>query len=147
MIRDMPSSSQDDAQTSDKTFTVSDDGYIRLSFGELQSVNLRHLISGLDEDMPTDISAGAVIAMITGFTEWITPKSPAITIGWDWKMHVAHNRVQLQRVGDPRSNIMLQDKDRVDVGPTKTALLLEVWIDTLDWESQVQKYIDINYGP
>jgi len=144
MIRHTSSFSQKNLSTSDNTLTVSDDGYIRLSFGELQRINLIHLMSGLDKDMPVDISGGAVVTAITGFTEWVTPTSPAITIGWDWEMDVVHNRIQLRRVSELRSNVMLQDNGRVDMGSTKTALLLEICIDALDWQSEVKKYIDIN---
>ena len=124
---------------------VSMDGYIRLSFAELQTVHLIHLISGLDEDSPAELSGGAILLAITGYTEWVSNTLPAISIGWDWQMDVVHGQVRLRSISEPRSNIMLQDASRLDVGAEKTVALLEAFIDTLNWQVDTHKHIDTRY--
>lgn len=125
---------------------VSDDGYIRLSFAELQTVSLIHLISGLDEESPTTIPGGAMPTEIMGYTEWVSNSVPTITIGWDWQIDADHNRILLRKISEPRSNIMLQDSTGMDVGPAKTLILLEALIDALDWSIEVRSHIDIRYS-
>jgi hypothetical protein len=66
--------------------TISPDGYMRLTFEELQQISLVHLISGLDEDNSALLQEGATFAEITGYTEWAGITSPAISIGWDWRL-------------------------------------------------------------
>ena len=118
------------------------DGYIRLPFTEVKKLFLIHLISGVDQDVPTITSHGAVPTAITGYTEWVSNSAPAITIGWDWQMHALDHCVQLKSLSEPRSNLMLQSVNFSDVGHLKTATLLEAFIDGLSWESEVLKYIN-----
>jgi hypothetical protein len=117
---------------------LSNDGYIRLSFVEIQAIGLTHLISELDQDAPTLRCDGAMATAITGYTEWISTTKPVITIGWDWQMDAPGKHVQLRRINEPRSNLMLCDADQVDAGPEKTIAALERLIDVLDWQSCVQ---------
>lgn len=138
-------SRQRDSLTTANILNVSMDGYIRLSFAELQTVHLIHLISGLDEDSPAELSGGAILLAITGYTEWVSNTLPAITIGWDWQMDVVHGHVRLRRVSEPRSNIMLQAASRLDVGAEKTVALLEAFIDALNWQVDTHKHIDTRY--
>lgn len=121
------------------------DGYIRLSFAELQTVHLIHLISGLDEDSPAELSGGAILLAITGYTEWVSNTLPALSIGWDWQMDVVRDHVRLRRISEPRSNILLQDASRLDVGTDKTVALLEAFVDALNWQDGAQKHIDTRY--
>lgn len=123
---------------------VSDNGYVRLSYADLQAVRLIHWISGLDEAPATTISRGAILTVITGYTEWVGDS--VITIGWDWRMDAAHNSVLLHRSGKPRSNVMIRDAQGADVGPVKTIALLEAFIDALEWQCEVRKSIDIRYA-
>lgn len=125
---------------------ISDDGYIRLSYSTIQGVCLRHLISGLDEDTPMPILCGAVQTAITGYTEWVSDIAPTITIGWDWEMHTASSRVLLRRIGDVRSNLMLRGANQTDMGPIRTQVMLEMFIDALDWSSEVQDHINVDYA-
>jgi hypothetical protein len=104
---------------------------------------LQHLISGFDEDMPADSAMAAVVTAITGYTEWVTMTTPAITLGWDWQLDTA-STLQLIRVSEPRCNVMLLDSARNDLGYAKTCALLEVYIDRMDWQSPVQKHLQIN---
>ncbi|MQR00860.1 DUF4902 domain-containing protein [Glaciimonas soli] len=142
----VPSKAPRDSSLVDNFFSVSEDGYVRLSPDELLHISLGHFMSGLDEDMPVSFSRAAVATEITGYTEWLTAGTPAITIGWDWQMVVSGGQIILQRVGEPRSNLMLQDSDRQDVGPVRTVILLEEYIDSLTWQWQVQQYINNSYS-
>ncbi len=135
-----------DTSSVDNLFSVSADGYVRLTLDELRYISLDHFMSGLDEDSPASVSRAAVATEITGYTEWLTAGSPAISIGWDWQMGASEGRIALQRVSEPRSNLMLQDSDRQDVGPSQTAMLLEIYIDSLIWQLPVQQYIHNGYS-
>jgi hypothetical protein len=125
---------------------MSDTGYIRLSFAELQDVLIVHLISGVDEDVPAQTSDGAIATAITGYTEWISEGGHVITIGWDWQMQLEHEHVQLRRIGAPSSNVMLQTAARGDLGPVKTAILLETFIDGINWQSETLEFINVRYN-
>ena len=126
-------------------FAVSEDGYIRLLFAELQVVHLSHLISGLDEDTPRASFDGATSTAIRGYTEWVSHLAPTITIGWDWQMDAAHHYVLLRRIGEPRSNIMLVDANRKDITLLKTTVLLEAYVDALKWQAAVREHIGNRY--
>lgn len=124
---------------------MSDTGYIRLSVPELRKVSLLHLISGMDEDGHGQDHAGAVPTAITGYTEWVSRDCPPITVGWDWEMLAQHTSVRLRRVSSASSNVMLQNVEQVDLGPAKTALLLEDFIDGIEWQSETLEHIGIRY--
>lgn len=127
-------------------FLLHQDGYIRLTQTQLQGISLAHLISGLDEDAPSLVPAGASQTAITGYTEWVSLGSPAIAVGWDWQMNMSNDQVQLERISDPRSNIMLKDDSEVDMGQTKSLSLLGGYIDTLNWQPETFSCIDARYG-
>lgn len=126
-------------------FAVSEDGYIRLLFAELQVVHLFHLISGLDEETPTASFDGATSTAIRGYTEWVSHLTPAITIGWDWQMEADHHYILLRRIGEPRSNIMLLDANRKDFTQLKMVALLEAFVDALKWQTEVREHIGNRY--
>ncbi len=138
--------SQPDSLATSSMLTVSDDGYIRLSFAELQAVCLTHLISGLDEEPPETITDGATPTEIVGYTEWLSNTMPSITIGWDWQLDVTHNDTALRKISEPRSNIMVRDSTGMDIGPARTAVLLDALIDVLDWTTVVRNHINVRYG-
>lgn len=125
---------------------VSEDGYIRLQFMELQAICLSHLVSGLDEESPASTCDGAVPTEIAGYTEWISNTMPTITIGWDWQMLAENKRILLRKVGAPRSNIMLLDSAGMDVGPENTLIRLDALIDALAWPNEVRNQINVRYG-
>lgn len=145
MNRFITLSRRQDPSTAVYMLSVSADGYIRLSFARLQTITLVHLISGLDENIPKIAHCGAMPTEITGYTEWATNVAPTITIGWDWQMDADCNRILLRRISEPRSNILLQDAAGMDVGPEKTIIMLEAFIDGIDWSQEARNYIDICY--
>ena len=118
--------------------TVSDDGYIRLTYAELQHELLTHLVSGLDED--TDNTEG--MTTITGYTEWVTTSTPTISMGWDWQLGANE---QLTRISDIRSNVMLQNIHSIDHDMPKNNALLEQFIDNLNWQIIVKRSIYQRY--
>lgn len=123
--------------------SISDDGYIRLQLSELRAVDMRHLISGLDENMPEARSGCGLPTTISGYTEWISDTMPVITIGWDWQMQ---SSTHLLRLGEPRSNLILLDGRRMDIDCIKNSALLEEFVDTLGWQTVVMGQIAIRYS-
>lgn len=126
-------------------FPMSDTGYIYLTFSQLQDVCLVHLISGMDEDADPGQLDAAVATSITGYTEWISEGKVSITVGWDWQMRPDEKTVRLFRVSAPASNLMLQNASGIDLGPKKTTILLETFIDGINWQTEALKYINIRY--
>ena len=127
--------------------TIFPDGYMRLTVEELRQISLVHLLSGLDEDNPALLQEGAIFSEITGYTEWVSTTSPAISIGWDWMLQSSQaGAVYYKRVSDPRSNLMLVDAQQRDLGPAKTATLIGKVVDKIVWRSVVQNYISTRYA-
>jgi hypothetical protein len=124
---------------------ISPDGYIRLSVSQLASIKLVHLISGLDEDMPPFQGESAAATAITGYTEWVSTTTPAISMGWDWTMEVVNGQVRPARLGEPRSNCMLVDEGNGDLGPAKSNAALAEFVDTLPWQSETESQIASRY--
>jgi hypothetical protein len=121
--------------------TLFEDGYVRLTFEALCNLPLFHLLSGLDEDDPASSSEGAILTMISGYTEWISATTPVITLGWDWQLAASQGRPCCVRVSEPRSNVMLLDAQQRDLGSARTARLLETVIDRLPWQNKIISYI------
>ena len=123
---------------------VSTDGYVRLTLERLQAIPLSHLISGVDDTIPTAPMCAAAVK--TGYTEFISANPAALTLGWDWRMDNMVGRIKLTRIDDPRSNIMLQTKDGIDLGSHTTTLLLSSFVDSLDWQTATLDYLHDRYG-
>ena len=122
-------------------FIISPDGYIRLPLALMRSTPLTHLISGLDEEIAPDAADGALATTITGYTEWVTEGSAPLTVGWDWQMTANGNDIRMDRVSEPRSNIMLVDAAQADLGPASTATLLGTVVDAFAWQDTTLAYI------
>lgn len=120
---------------------ISPDGYIRLPLELMRSISLTHLISGLDQDNPATANDAAVPTTISGYTEWVSEGSAPLTIGWDWQLNVDANGIRMERISEPRSNIMLIDAERADVGFAATSALLETVIDAFAWQDTTLQYI------
>lgn len=124
---------------------LSPDGYVRLTLEQFQWIPLVHLLSGLDHDKYHSLHEGASQTHISGYTEWISETAPVITLGWDWRLEGASGRTHYLRTGLPRSNIMLVDDQRRDLGPANTTKLLEVAIDKTAWPAVIQRHIMDRY--
>ena len=127
---------------------VSPDGYVRLTTTAFRAIPLNHLLSELDADisLPPSTASGATLASIVGYTEWSSQTTPALSLGWDWRIATAAGQVRYQRDGEVRSNIMLVDVRRRDLGALATGVLLCVAIDMLEWEQAVDHYISNRYA-
>lgn len=127
--------------------TISPDSYIRLSLAELGTLAFVHLVSGLDEDRPACTGESAAPTAITGYTEWLSTDTPALSIGWDWVMDVADGVMRLNRHGEPRSNCMLVDAEGRDLGHSASIAALAGFVDTMRWQADAAAQIAMRYGP
>jgi hypothetical protein len=127
---------------------VSRDGYVRLTVSAFRSIALAHLLSELDADidLPPSTASGACLTSIVGYTEWCSQTTPAISLGWDWRIATSAGEVRYQREGEVRSNVMLLDAQRRDMGALATGVLLCVAVDILQWERAVDQYISNRYA-
>jgi hypothetical protein len=130
------------------SLAVSPDGYVRLTVAAFRGIRLAHLLSELDADAnpPPSSASGACLASIKGYTEWSSQTKPALSLGWDWSIATGGGQVRYQRDGEVRSNVMLVDARRRDLGALATAILLCVAIDILDWETTVDHFISNRYA-
>ena len=128
--------------------TVSSDGYVRVTAMALRAVPLAHLLSELDADLdlPPSTASGACLASIAGYTEWASHTTPALSLGWDWRIATSGGRVRYERQGEVRSNIMLVNARRQDLGELATLAVLGVAVDDLEWERAVDNYISNRYA-
>ena len=118
-------------------FSISTDGFIRMSENQLMNYPLQHLISTVES---TQIEDSQILYY--GFTEWATSLTPALSTGWDWEFVEQNGIASLKRIGLPRSNIMIVDVSGTDIGCDVTKTLIEKKIDTLFWEQFI--YAQIN---
>jgi hypothetical protein len=126
---------------------VSPDGYVRLTVAAFRAIPLSHLLSELDADnLPPSTASGASLASIVGYTEWASQTTPALSLGWDWRIATTAGRVRYEREGEVRSNIMLVDSRCRDLGGLATGVLLCVAVDVLGWERAVDNYINNRYA-
>jgi hypothetical protein len=127
---------------------VSPDGYVRLTMAALRAMPLSHLLSELDADanLPPSTASGACLASIIGYTEWASRTTPALSLGWDWRIATASGRARYEREGEVRSNAMLVDSRGRDLGGLATAVLLCAAVDVLEWEQAVDNYINNRYA-
>lgn len=120
---------------------LSQDGCIRLTFESFQQVEMVHLFSGMDEDQPIAMGTGASLHPITGYTEWVSHGTPAISIGWDWELIGTQGKAQLIQTGTPGSNMMLVDQHGNDLGPARTRVSLATWLSTFAWQAETLEAI------
>jgi hypothetical protein len=127
---------------------VSPDGYVRVTAAGLRAVPLAHLLSELDADLdlPPSTASGACLASIAGYTEWASQTTPALSVGWDWRIATSGCRVRYERHGEVRSNIMLVNARCEDLGELATLAVLGVAVDNLEWERAVDDYITNRYA-
>ena len=123
-----------------------DTGYIHLTFDELCQEALVHLVSGVDHDGRQSGACGATSSPITGYTEWVSQGERVLTLGWDWQMCTDGDTVQLQRIGPPSSNLMLQSATRCDLGHARTVELLNTYVDSFNWQQATIGHLNLHYG-
>ncbi|WP_427980115.1 DUF4902 domain-containing protein [Agarivorans sp.] len=113
------------------TVVPDDDGLIRLTYEQLSVLDLKHVISGLDNINPAQ--EGLTEQRYGGYTEWLFENVCAITVGWDWHWVWSDGRMHCQVKGFPRSNLQLQE-DGFDVSPKRNDQLLLQLIDNMLWQ-------------
>lgn len=118
---------------------ISPEGLIRLTYEALAAAPLSHLISGVDTDCSEDACGRPT--EITGFTEWITHTTPAITIGWDWKIEFKGRQTHYARLGQPRSNIMLINEQGQDHDWNQNLNRLGQYVDSVPWSATVDQAV------
>lgn len=123
------------------TMILSRDGYIRLTFESFQQVEMVHLFSGMDEDRPITMGTGASLHPITGYTEWVSHDTPAISIGWDWELIGTQGKALLIQTGTPGSNMMLVDQHGNDLGPARTKQSIAAWLSMFAWQAETLEAI------
>jgi hypothetical protein len=120
---------------------LSRDGHIRLTFESFQQLEMVHLFSGMDADRPNSVGDGATSHPITGYTEWVSQCTPAISIGWDWELTGVRGKAQLVPTGTPASNLMFVDRHGYDLGPEQTRQLITAWLNTFIWQTETLKAV------
>ncbi len=116
------------------------DGFLRIALSDLLSINLIHLVSGLDDDDPLASHRCGSVTSIMGYTEWVGGKQEeSISLGWDWHMEQdVCGEVTCARVGFPRSNIMLVDSENRDYGWDRNLEILATVVDAIPWTYKTQ---------
>ncbi len=117
------------------------DGFLRIALSDLLSVNLTHLVSGLN--VVSGMQQCGTVSSITGYTEWVgeTPEA-TISLGWDWRLEPdACGDVNCVRVGLPYSNVMLVDAANRDYGWNRNLEILATVVDAMPWADQTQRAI------
>ena len=125
--------------------TRPDDGFLRMTLSELRSLQLVHLLSGLDDVDPALRRCGARTT-ITGYTEWLGGAAMDVTLGWDWRFDPAGAMPLWRRSGSPRSNVLLLDADGRDVPWHRNLVLLGAVVDALPWAEQARSAIALRYA-
>jgi hypothetical protein len=125
---------------------LSSDGYVRVSLSNFAKIPLDHLLSGLDDDLMNAAPHAAQVAVISGYTEWLSRTKPAVTLGWDWQLKGVNGHAACHRSGLPRSNIMLIGDFNEDLGDERTAHLLASAVDCLAWQELALAAIQRKYS-
>ncbi|MDM0043251.1 DUF4902 domain-containing protein [Variovorax dokdonensis] len=113
---------------------VQSDGYLRMHARELGRIPLTHLISSLDDEpaAANDRCEGATV--LCGYTEWVSPAAPMLSIGWDWAWRGLPGRSGVVRLGLPRTNILLVSETSVPLPWDDSLEALAQYIDGIDWQ-------------
>ncbi|AKJ26807.1 DUF4902 domain-containing protein [Caldimonas brevitalea] len=119
-----------------------DDGYLRLTWAIVMSTRFTHLFSGLDIDLQARPRCGEAMPSIMGYTEWVSCEAPMVSLGWDWQVDPGSGLPMLLAPG-VRSNLMLVDERRSDLGPALTMQLLNERLNALDWQLTVAQAVGI----
>jgi|SRR5947207_2330294 len=121
------------------------DGYIRTSLTVLASRDFKHVMSARDEDVLTELLECCVPVSLAGWTEWVSTTEPVVSLSWDWC--VEPNSQRLLRIEDVRSNLMLVDRRGYDVGMSRTARIVGMWLAVFDWQAIVREAVLQANGP
>ncbi len=116
------------------TNVVQADGYLWMKAQELGRMPLTHLISNLDDDATPAGNCCDSATILSGYTEWVSPVEPSLSIGWDWQWHSLPGKGGIVRLGLPRTNILLVSETSVPLPWDDSLEALAQYIDALDWQ-------------
>ncbi|PNS08163.1 DUF4902 domain-containing protein [Solilutibacter silvestris] len=123
------------------------DGYVKLYLRNFRGIRMEHFVSGLEEDAHEKTPMeGASVSTIEGYTEWVSTSVPVISLGWDWIFDPMRIPSMLVRQNSLRTNVMFLDNDGAEVGPFKTAVLLEAVLECFGWQETVLDAIENRYA-
>jgi hypothetical protein len=95
---------------------------------------LQHLISNLDEDAPDQQPRCGGTTVVSGYTEWVSPVEPALSIGWDWQWRAGPGTGGMVRLGLPRTNILVVSEASVPLAWESSLEVLASLVDGMDWQ-------------
>lgn len=113
---------------------MTSDGYLRLKPQELGSIPLQHLISNVDDEAVGEPPCCGGTTTLSGYTEWVSPVEPALSIGWDWEWRAAPGASGVVRLGLPRTNILVVSETSVPLPWEDSLEVLASLIDAIDWQ-------------
>ncbi|OOG62060.1 hypothetical protein B0E46_13800 [Rhodanobacter sp. B04] len=108
------------------------DGYIRLTFDALSSLNFQRKLAWEDPDLQQDLIVEDVPAFCAGYCEWATNDVLQVSIGWAW-FGLANGR-RFIAPGGISSNVMLVTQTSYDLGMHRTDELLRAWLSGESWQ-------------
>lgn len=110
------------------------DGYLHLPRRRLERIALQHLISGMDDEPPEAAARCGSAAALSGYTEWVSPAEPALSIGWDWAWQGTPAGGGIVRQGLPRTNLLLVSDSQEPLPVHESLEMLARFIDEIDWQ-------------
>lgn len=125
---------------------LSADGYIRLTLKQLAHLQLHHLYSNLYTEYTLNEPSTTSLTDIEGYTEWVSHTQPSISVGWDWQVDYQIGATDYSMVGQPFSNILLQNNQQLDFSEEESLTILGLWLNTLNWQEEIFNYIQSKYS-
>jgi hypothetical protein len=107
---------------------------------------MTHLVSGVDPDPRPALGHCGSATFLSGYTEWVSTRSPTISIGWDWCLQPGPDGATWSRVGLPSSNVMLTVGREHDAGWSKNQDLLATVVDALPWQEYLPTAVAARYA-
>lgn len=120
--------------------TAGYDGFLRVTLGRILELQFTHLMSDLVSD-DTSPSVDGMHVLAAGFSEWYCAGSRPISLGWDWVIEADRQEMRLERMGLPRSNVMLIDRRGFDYGWIESLKVLETVVDALPWRKEIWHHL------
>jgi len=134
-----------DLNHQNNNFHVSKDGYIRIREESLAIVHMEHLDSGLFSTHDDDYTKESSTCIVCGYTEWHSKTQPSISIGWDWKLNNLKEPLAYEIVGEPFSNILLQDEAFEDLSMDVNLKRISDIIKSRGWNNALESLITQKY--
>jgi hypothetical protein len=121
---------------------------LRISVSELDSLELEHLHSEIDQTnvIGPDNGPRRKDPPLAGYTEWSAEfGARTVSLGWDW-YEVEPGVLAVLHPTLLRTNLMLVDEKRADLGRERTVIYLLALIRSIDWYSVVGDYLALPWA-